>query len=70
MLQWTLFAVTEVEPALLTLFRNRIFFSPEQRNETLAVQAEDTLRAKLAILEDHGTWPTLWSRACYMFSPA
>ena len=52
MLQWTLFAVTEVEPALLTLFRNRIFFPPEQRNETLAVQAEDTLRAKLAILED------------------
>ena len=47
MLQWTLFAVTEVEPALLTLFRNRIFFPPERRNETLAVQAEDTLRAKL-----------------------
>jgi glutathione S-transferase len=28
------------------------FLPPEQRNETLAVQAEQTLRAKLAILED------------------
>jgi glutathione S-transferase len=51
-LQWTFFAITEVEPALTTLFRNRIFFPPEKRNETLAVQAEETLRAKLAILED------------------
>ncbi|MBR0697832.1 glutathione S-transferase family protein [Bradyrhizobium lablabi] len=65
MLQWAFFATTEVEPALITLFRNRIFFPPEQRNETLAVQAEETLRAKLAILEDQlvktqffggGTW--------------
>src|SRR5215475_1761135 len=52
MLQWTFFATTEVEPPLITLFRNRIFFPPDQRNETLAVQAEQTLRAKLAILED------------------
>jgi glutathione S-transferase len=52
MLQWTFFATTEVEPALITLFRNRIFFPPDQRKETLAVQAEETLRAKLAILED------------------
>jgi glutathione S-transferase len=51
-LQWTFFATTEVEPALITLFRNRTFFPPERRNETLAVQAEETLRAKLAILED------------------
>jgi glutathione S-transferase len=65
MLQWTFFATTEVEPPLITLFRNRIFFPPDQRNETLAVQAEETLRAKLAILEDQlvktqffggGTW--------------
>jgi glutathione S-transferase len=52
MLQWAFFATTEVEPALITLFRNRVFYPPEQRNETLAVQAEQTLRAKLAILED------------------
>jgi glutathione S-transferase len=52
MLQWTFFATTEVEPALIALFRNRIFYPPEQRSETLAAQAEQALRAKLAILED------------------
>ncbi|WFU46004.1 glutathione S-transferase family protein (plasmid) [Bradyrhizobium sp. CB82] len=36
MLQWTFFATTEVEPALITLFRNRIFFPPDQRNEDLS----------------------------------
>jgi glutathione S-transferase len=51
MLQWTFFAANEVEPALITLFRNRVFFPPEQRNSTLADQAEATLRTKLAILE-------------------
>jgi len=51
MLQWTFFVANDVEPALLTLFRNRIFFPPEQRSETLANQAEETLRAKLSILE-------------------
>jgi glutathione S-transferase len=51
MLQWTIFVTNEVEPALITLFRNRVFFPPEQRSATLADQAEETLRAKLAILE-------------------
>src|SRR5262249_44079617 len=41
----------DVEPPLITLFRNRIFFPPEQRSETVASQAEETLRARLAILE-------------------
>ena len=39
------------EPALLTLFRNRVFFPPEQRSATLADQAEEALRTKLTILE-------------------
>jgi glutathione S-transferase len=52
MLQWTFFATTEVEPALIALFRNRIFYPPEQRSETLAAHAEQALRAKLVILED------------------
>ena len=51
MLQWTFFVANEVEPALITLFRNRVFFPPEQRSATLADQAEKTLRTKLAILE-------------------
>jgi glutathione S-transferase len=64
MLQWTFFATTEVEPPLITLFRNRIFYPPEQRNETLAAQAEQTLRAKLAILEDQLAKPHLFFRLC------
>jgi glutathione S-transferase len=51
MLQWTFFVANDIEPALITLFRNRIFFPPEQRSETLANQAEETLRGKLSILE-------------------
>ena len=51
MLQWTFFVANDVEPVMLTLFRNRIFYPPEQRNATLADQAEAELRTKLAILE-------------------
>lgn len=80
MLQWTFFATTEVEPVLITLFRNRIFFPPDQRSETLAVQAEQTCARSWRSLRInsprphfsaviHGTWPTLWSRACCMSSP-
>jgi glutathione S-transferase len=55
MLQWTFFVANDVEPALITLFRNRIFFPPEKRSETLADQAEETLRTSLAILEQQLT---------------
>ena len=51
MLQWTFFAYTEVEPALITLFRNRIFYPPEKRSAVLADEAEVKLRTELAILE-------------------
>jgi glutathione S-transferase len=50
-LQWTFFAYNDVEPALITLFRNRVFYPPEQRSAALADQAEAALRAALAILE-------------------
>jgi glutathione S-transferase len=51
MLQWTFFVANHVEPALMTMFLNRIYFPPEQRSEALATQAEETLRANLSILE-------------------
>ena len=44
-------SANDVEPALITFFRNRVFFPPEQRSTTLADQAEETLRTKLTILE-------------------
>ena len=50
-LQWTFFVANDIEPAMITLFRNRVCFPPEQRSATLADQAEQTLRTKLAILE-------------------
>jgi len=51
MLQWTFFVANDVEPVMITLFRNRIFYPPQQRNATLADQVEAELRTKLAILE-------------------
>jgi glutathione S-transferase len=51
MLQWAFYAYTEVEPPLITLFRNRVFFAPEKRNAALADEAEGTLRARLEVLE-------------------
>ena len=51
MLQWTFFVANDIEVALTTLFRHRIFFPPEQRSETVANQSEATLRAGLTILE-------------------
>src|SRR5215468_3066942 len=52
MLQWTFFATTEVEPTLITLFRKSDFLSARPAERNLGLQAEQTLRAKLAILED------------------
>jgi glutathione S-transferase len=51
MLQWTFFVSNHVEPPLLTLFRNRVFYPPEQRNAALADTAEKELRQSLVILE-------------------
>jgi glutathione S-transferase len=51
MLQWTFFATNDVEPDLITLFRNRIYYPPEQRSAAVADQAEQALRTRLAILE-------------------
>lgn len=51
MLQWAFFATTEIEPAMLTLLVHRMVLPPEQRNADLADRSEQTLRAKLAVLE-------------------
>ena len=51
MLQWTFFVSNHVEPPLITLFRNRVFYPPEQRNASVADKAEDELRGSLQILE-------------------
>src|SRR5829696_1843210 len=43
MLQWAFYIANDVEPPLITVLRNRVVFPPEQRDPTLADEAERTL---------------------------
>jgi glutathione S-transferase len=61
MLQWVFFVSNHVEPPLITLFRNRVFYPPEQRNAALADKAEQELRASLLILEQQLTRSSFFS---------
>jgi glutathione S-transferase len=51
LLQWAFFIANDVEPALITVLRNRVVFPPERRNPMLADEAEKTVRSKFVILE-------------------
>src|SRR5829696_5021540 len=51
MLQWAFYIANDVEPPLITVLRNRVVFPPEQRDPTLADEAENILRSKFVILE-------------------
>jgi glutathione S-transferase len=51
LLQWTLFVANELEPAIITVLRNRIILPVDQRNAVLADEAEDKLRRLFDILE-------------------
>jgi glutathione S-transferase len=50
--QWSLWAMTEVEPHLLTLLVNRMLAPAEQRDEKAAQKAADALKAPLKVLDD------------------
>jgi glutathione S-transferase len=50
--QWSLWAMTEVEPHMLTLLLNRILAPAEQRDEKAAQKAADALKAPLKVLDD------------------
>ncbi len=49
--KWSFFAMTEVEPHLVTLLRNRVMNPPEQRDEKAALAAVEALKAPLNTLE-------------------
>jgi glutathione S-transferase len=49
--KWSFWAMTEVEPHLLTILRNRVMNPPEQRDEKAAQAAVDALKAPLNVLE-------------------
>lgn len=53
MLQWTLWAATEVESHSLQVLYNRVGKPPAERDERLALQCIETLRPKFAVLDGH-----------------
>jgi glutathione S-transferase len=50
--QWSFWAMTELEPHLLTLLHHRLLDPPEQRDERVAKQAEEALGGPLRVLDD------------------
>ena len=51
--QLSFWGMTEVEPHLIMALRHRIIFAPEQRNEQIAQQSVDALKAPFKVLDDH-----------------
>lgn len=49
--QWSFWAMTEVEPHLITVLRNRVMNAPDQRDEKAASAAVEALKAPLNALE-------------------
>ncbi len=49
--KWSFWAMTEIEPHLLTILRNRVMNPPEQRDEKAAQAAVEALKAPLNALE-------------------
>lgn len=50
-IQWSFWAMTEVEPPLMKLLLNRTFAPEDQRDEAEALAGEEELRKPLAVLE-------------------
>jgi glutathione S-transferase len=51
--KWSFFGMTEIEPHLMTILRNRLFVPADQRDEKAIKNAEDTLKSPLKVLDDH-----------------
>jgi glutathione S-transferase len=49
--QWSFWAMTEVEPHLITVLRNRVMAPPDQRDEKAASAAVEALKAPMNALE-------------------
>ncbi len=50
--KWSVWAMTEVEPHLIAILRNRVLNPPEQRDEKAAQAAVEALKAPLKVLEE------------------
>jgi glutathione S-transferase len=50
--KWSFFGMTEIEPHLLTILRNRLFLPADQRDDKAIQNAIDSLKAPLKVLDD------------------
>lgn len=50
--KWSFWAMTEVEPHLITIMRNRVMNAPENRDEKAAQASVEALKAPLNALEE------------------
>ena len=50
--KWSFFGMTEIEPHLMTILRNRLFLPADQRDEKAIQNASDSLKAPLKVLDD------------------
>jgi glutathione S-transferase len=51
--QWSFWAITEVEPHLIAILKNRVALPPEQRSEEAAKAAEEALKAPSKVIDDY-----------------
>jgi glutathione S-transferase len=51
--QWSFWAMTEIEPPMMTILINRVFSPPEQRNEQAAAKAVEDLKNPVKVLDDY-----------------
>jgi glutathione S-transferase len=51
--QWSFWGMTEAEPHLIAVFRNRVMLPKEQRNEQAATDALESLKAPIKVLDEH-----------------
>ena len=51
--QWSYWAMLEVEPHLVVLLQHRLFLPADQRSEKMVANAVETLKAPLAVIEQH-----------------
>ncbi|MGH7915489.1 MAG: glutathione S-transferase family protein [Candidatus Binataceae bacterium] len=49
--QWSFWGMTEAEPHLITILRNRMLLPPEQRNEQAAAAAVTAMQGPLKVLD-------------------
>jgi glutathione S-transferase len=50
--KWSFFGMTEIEPHLMTILRNRLFLPPDQRDEKAIQSAIESLKSPLKVLDD------------------